>query len=177
MRQFLLSMACFAFVFAALGAGQVGTDAFAKDIILVFCGGWCASQLIRGFEYFKKHVICVLQAYFIGILCCALLLLFIVGWMVFLPEEYEHLGHALVLAATFTTNFGLVFFPVDAGMRFDGLFDHLWIPALIAQCAVILSVLFWLFSQNQKHLLTALIPKGLASDSLGISEVPSSPAL
>lgn len=170
MRQFLLSMACFAFVFAALGAGQVGTDAFAKDIILVFCGGWCASQLIRGFEYFKKHVICVLQAYFIGILCCALLL-FIVGWMVFLPEEYEHLGHALVLAATFTTNFGLVFFPIGAGMRFDGLFDHLWIPALIAQCAVILSVLFWLFSQKQKHLLTALI--SLAGVSLVLSLIDS----
>ncbi|MCR9158036.1 MAG: hypothetical protein NXH80_12370 [Rhodobacteraceae bacterium] len=166
MRQFLLSMACFAFVLAALGAGQVGADAFAKDIILVFCGGWCANQLIRGPEIFKSQVICVLQAYFIGVLCCALLL-FVVGWMIFLPEEYKHLGHALVLAATFTTNFGLVFFPVDSGLRFDGLFDHLWIPALIAQCGIILTCLYLLFARNIMRLLAALV--GLASLSLLVS--------
>ena len=166
MRQFLLSMACFAFVLAALGAGQVGADAFAKDIILVFCGGWCANQLIRGPEIFKSQVICVLQAYFIGVLCCALLL-FVVGWMIFLPEEYKHLGHALVLAATFTTNFGLVFFPVDSGLRFDGLFDHLWIPALIAQCGIILTCLHLLFARNIMRLLAALV--GLASLSLLVS--------
>ncbi len=166
MRQFLLSMACFAFVLAALGAGQVGADAFAKDIILVFCGGWCANQLIRGPDIFKSQVICVLQAYFIGVLCCGLLL-FVVGWMIFLPEEYKHLGHALVLAATFTTNFGLVFFPVDSGLRFDGLFDHLWIPALIAQCGIILTCLYLLFARNIMRLLAALV--GLASLSLLVS--------
>lgn len=155
-------MACLAFVLAALGAGQVGADAFAKDIILVFCGGWCANQLIRGPGIFRSQVISVLQAYFIGVLCCAVLL-FVVGWMIFLPEEYMHLGHALMLAATFTTNVGLVFFPVDTGMRFDGLFDHLWIPALIAQCSVILALLYWAFAARPLRLLTVLGLLALAS--------------
>ena len=166
LRQFLLAMACFAFVLAALGAGQFGADAFAKDIILVFSGGWCANQLIRGSDVFKKQVICVLQAYFIGVLCCAFVL-FIVGWLIFLPEEYEHLGHALLMAATFTTNFGLAFFPVESGMRFDNLFDHLWIPALIAQCGVILSLLYWRLSSNPIRILTIL--SGLAGISLILS--------
>lgn len=159
-------MAGFAFVLAALGAGQFGADAFAKDIILVFCGGWCANQLIRGADIFKRQIICVLQAYFIGVLCCALVL-FIIGWMIFLPEEYEHLGHALLLAATFTTNFGQAFFPVDTGLRFDGLFDHLWIPALMAQCGVILSLLYWRFSNKPIRLLTILC--SLAGTSLILS--------
>ncbi len=166
LRQFLLAMGCFAFVIAALGTGSVGADAFAKDIILVFCGAWCANQLIRGPEIFKSQVICVLQAYFIGVLCCAILLFFI-GWMIFLPAEYKNLGHALLLAATFSTNLGLAFFPVDTGMRFDGLFDHLWLPALIGQCCVILSILYWQFSKNTTRLLFVLIV--LAGMSLFLS--------
>ena len=170
-RQFLLALACLAFVLAALGAGQVGADAFAKDIILVFCGAWCANQLIRGTDIFKSQIICVLQAYFIGVLCCAVLL-FGVGWMVFLPQEYENLGHALLLAATFTTNIGQVFFPVETGMRFDGLFDHLWLPALIAQCGVILSVLFWLFSANSLRLLFVLGSISIVSLILTLIDAP-----
>lgn len=165
-RQFLLAVTGIAFVLAALGAGQVGADAFAKDIILVFCGGWCANQLIRGSEIFKSQVICVLQAYLIGVMCCALLL-FAVGWFVFLPWEYKNLGHGLLLAATFTTNIGQVFFPIDTGMRFDGLFDHLWLPALIAQCGLILTVLYRLLAQNTIRLLLAL--GGLAAVSLVLS--------
>lgn len=165
-RQFLLALACFAFVLAALGAGQYGADAFAKDIILVFSGAWCANQLIRGPEIFKSQVICVFQAYLVGVLCCAVLL-FAVGWLVFLPEEYENLGQALLFAATFTTNFGHVFFPADTGLRFDGLFDHLWIPALIAQCGLILTGLFWLLSHNNARLIAALA--GLAGISLLLS--------
>lgn len=170
MRQFLLAMACFAFVLAALGAGQVGTDAFAKDIILVFCGGWCANQLIRGPDIFKSQVICVLQAFFVGVLCCAVVL-FIVGWMIFLPEEYEHLGQALLMAATFSTNFGLVFFPFDTGMRFDGLFDHLWIPALIAQCGLILTLIHRFLSHKPIQLMVAV--SGLAGVSLVLSLIES----
>lgn len=169
-RQFLLAMACLAFVLAALGAGQVGADAFAKDIILVFCGGWCANQLIRGPGIFRSQVISVLQAYFIGVLCCAVVLFF-VGWMIFLPEEYMHLGHALMLAATFTTNVGLVFFPLETGMRFDGLFDHLWIPALIAQCSVILALLYWAFAARPVRLLMVL--GLLAGTSLILSLIDS----
>lgn len=169
MRQFLLAMAGFAFILAALGTGSVGTDAFAKDIILVFCGAWCANQLIRGPEIFKSQVICVLQAYFIGILCCSILL-FIVGWMVFLPEEYTNLGHSLLLAATFSTNLGLALFPIDLGLRFDGLFDHLWIPALIGQCCAILGFLYWNFYHNQFRLLTALCLLAGASLLLSLSD-------
>lgn len=166
MRQFLLALACFAFVLAALGAGQVGADAFAKDMILVFCGAWCANQLIRGPEIYRAQVICVLQAYFIGVLCCALLM-FAVGWMIFLPEEYKILGNALLQAATFTTNFGLVFFPVDSSQRFVGLFDHLWIPALIGQCCLILSLLYWRLSKNVVRLL--LVLTAMAGTSLVLS--------
>lgn len=171
MRQFLMAMACVAFILAALGTGSVGTDAFAKDIILVFCGAWCANQLIRGPEIFRSQVICVLQAYFIGILCCSGLL-FIVGWMVFLPEEFSNLGHSLLLAATFSTNLGLALFPVDSGLRFDGLFDHLWIPALIGQCCAILGLLYWNFVNNQFRLLTALCLLAGASLLLSLSENP-----
>lgn len=171
LRQFLLAMAGFAFVLAALGAGQFGADAFAKDIILVFSGGWCANQLIRGSDIFKKQVICVLQAYFIGVLCCALVL-FVVGWMIFLPEEYEHLGHALLMAATFTTNFGQAFFPIETGMRFDGLFDHLWLPALIAQCGVILSLLYRWFSNDSRRLLTILCILAGISLMLSLIDTP-----
>ncbi len=169
MRQFLLAMACLAFVFAALGTGNVGADAFAADIVLVFCGAWCANQLIRGPEIFKTQVICVLQAYFIGVLCCSLVL-FVIGWMIFLPEEYRHLGHALLLAATFSTNLGLALFPVDAAMRLEGLFDHLWIIALIAQCSAILGLLHWYFAKNTLRLLTALGLLALVSLILSMSE-------
>lgn len=169
MRQFLLAMACLAFVFAALGTGNVGADAFAADIVLVFCGAWCANQLIRGPEIFKTQVICVLQAYFIGVLCCSLVL-FVIGWMIFLPEEYRHLGHALLLAATFSTNLGLALFPVDAAMRLEGLFDHLWIIALIAQCSAILGLLHWYFAKNTLRLLTALGLLALVSLILSMSD-------
>ncbi len=173
LRQFLLALGCLAFVFAAVGTGTNGADAFAKDIILVFCGGWCANQLIRGPEVFKSQVICVLQAYLIGILCCSVLL-FVVGWMIFLPGEYTNLGHSLLLAATFSTNLGLVFFPVDTGMRFDGLFDHLWLPALIGQCCVILSLLYWLFAKNSTRMVAAMIL--LAGASLMFSVMDRGPA-
>ena len=170
-RQFLLALACMAFVLAALGAGQFGTDAFAKDIILVFSGAWCANQLIRGPEIFKSQVICVLQAYLIGVLCCGLLL-FVAGWMIFLPAEYENLGLELLLAATFTTNFGYVFFPGDTGLRFDGLLDHLWIPALIAQCGLILSGLYWLLSRNATRLIAALCTLAVLSLLVSMINAP-----
>jgi hypothetical protein len=166
MRQFLFALSCLAFVLAALGTGNLGTNAFAADIVLVFCGAWCANQLIRGKGVFQQQVICVLQAYFVGILCCSTLL-FAVGWLVFLPSEFVNLGHSLLLAATFTTNLGLVFFPVDSGLRLDGLLDHLWLPALIAQCCAILAFLHWQFHRNPARLLLALCV--LATGSLFLS--------
>jgi len=167
MRQFLFAVACLAFALAALGTGNLGTNAFAADIVLVFCGSWCANQLIRGQDIFRQQVICVLQAYFIGILCCAALL-FVVGWLVFLPSEFAGLGHALLLAATFSTNLGLLFFPVDSGLRMDGLFDHLWLPALIGQCSAILAVLYWRLNRNPAQLLTVLGAIAVASLMLSL---------
>ncbi|PRY81586.1 SGNH hydrolase domain-containing protein [Marivita geojedonensis] len=169
MRQFLLAISCLAFVMAALGTKNIAANAFAADIVLVFGGAWCANQLIRGFAVFRQQVICVLQAYFIGVLCCSALLFFI-GWMLFLPSEYRNLGHSLLLAATFTTNIGMVFFPVDNGMRFDGLFNHLWIPALIAQCAAILTLLYWKLHKNPTRLLAALAAITVVSLLLSISK-------
>lgn len=155
MRQFLFAMACLAFLLSALGFGSISANAFAADIVLVFCGAWCANQLIRGPQIFKAQAICVLQAYFIGVLCLSILL-FGAGWFLFLPVEYQNLGHSLLLAATFSTNIGLVFFPVDSGLRFDGLFHHLWLPALIAQCCAILWFVYWHLYRNQIRLLVVL---------------------
>lgn len=170
MRQFLLAMAALAFIFAALGTGSVGADAFAKDIILVFCGGWCANKLVGGTDVFKSQLVSVLQAYFTGLLCCSVLM-FAVGWMVFLPQEYQNLGHSLLLAATLSTNLGLALFPVGSGLRFDGLFDHLWLPALIAQCCAVLVLLQAVLGKNPQRLLTVL--GAIAALSLALAMSPS----
>lgn len=172
MRQFLFAVACLAFALAALGTGNLGTNAFAADIVLVFCGAWCANQLIRGPDIFRQQIVCVLQAYFIGILCCAALL-FVVGWLVFLPSEFANLGHALLLAATFTTNLGQAFFPVDSGLRMDGLFDHLWLPALIGQCSAILALLYWRLNRNPTRLLVVLGAIAVISMLLSVLQNPA----
>ena len=145
--------------------------AFAADIVLVLCGGWCANQLIRGLDVLKEQVICVLQAYFTGLLCCSIVL-FIIGWMVFLPSEFLHLGHSLLFAATFTTNLQLALLPSDMPLRFDGLLNHLWVPALIAQCCAILAALYWLLHRNVILLLTVLSAIFVASLSVSTADSP-----
>lgn len=172
MRQFLFAMSCLAFLLAALGIGSMGANAFAADIVLVFCGAWCANQLVRGPEIFKAQVICVLQAYFVGVLCCSVVL-FVVGWMIFLPAEYQNLGHSLLLAATFSTNIGLALFPVDSGLRFDGQFHHLWLPALIAQCCAILAICYWLFFRNPMRLLLLLSVLAVLTLLLSLLKTPA----
>ncbi|MFP7569494.1 SGNH hydrolase domain-containing protein [Marivita sp. S2033] len=167
-RQFLMALAGLAFVLSTLGTSDTGPRAFAADIVLVLCGAWCANQLIRGPSVFKEQAICVLQAYFIGLFCCSIAL-FIVGWMVFLPSEYVHLGHSLMFAATFTTNFELAFLPTSNALRFDGVFDHLWVPALIAQSCAILIALYWVLHRNTRALLLVLSLTALAS--LAISAI------
>ncbi|WP_411232601.1 SGNH hydrolase domain-containing protein [Marivita sp. S0852] len=170
-RQFLVALAGVAFVLSTLGTRDGGPMAFAADIVLVLCGGWCANQLIRGIPIFKEQAICVLQAYFVGLLCCSTVL-FLVGWLVFLPSEYLHLGRSLLFAATFTTNFELALLPQDALLRFDGLLDHLWVPALIAQCCGLLVVLCWLFRKNTQRLLLTLGVLAVASLIASTSESP-----
>ncbi|MCK0151537.1 hypothetical protein MWU54_15955 [Marivita sp. S6314] len=169
-RQFLLALAGLAFVLSTLGTRDGGPMAFAADIVLVLCGGWCANQLIRGFDVFKEQVICVLQAYFVGLLCCSVVL-FVAGWLVFLPSEYLHLGQSLMFAATFSTNFELALLPHAVQLRFDGLLDHLWVPALIAQCCAILAAVFWMCRKNTFRLL--LILGLLATGSLSVSSSDS----
>jgi len=154
-RQFLIALSALAFVLSTLGLRDGGAMAFAADIVLVLCGGWCANQLIRGLDVLKEQVICVLQAYFTGLLCCSVVL-FAIGWMVFLPSEFLNLGNSLLFAATFTTNFQLALLPSVDALRFDGLLDHLWVPALIAQCSAILALLYWLMYRNVLLMLTVL---------------------
>jgi hypothetical protein len=165
-RQFLGALLVLAFVLSTFGVRDGGTMAFSVDIVLVLCGAWCANQLIRGPLIFQAQVGCVLRAYLVGLLCCSVLI-FIVGWLVFLPSEFLNLGIGLLLAGTFTTNIGIALFPVESALRFDGVLDHLWVPALIAQCVLIVAVLYWTMRQNTTRLLLVL---GLiAVASLGVS--------
>lgn len=170
-RQFLVALSALAFLMAAMGLPDGGPQAFAADIVLVLCGGWCANQLIRGSDVFKEQVICVIQAYFTGLLCCSILL-FLIGWMVFLPSEFLHLGNSLLFAATFSTNFQLAFFPAAEIMRFDGLLDHLWVPALIAQCCAILFALCMFLQRNLILLLTVMSVLAIFSLSVSTSQNP-----
>lgn len=170
-RQFLVALSALAFVLSTLGLRDGGAATLAADIVLVLCGGWCANQLVRGLDVLKAQVICVLQAYFTGLLCCSIAL-FAIGWMVFLPSEFLNLGNALLSAATFTTNFRLVFFPPVEALRFDGLLDHLWVPALIAQCCAILAVLFWFLYHRVRLLLAVLGIIFVASLSVSTADSP-----
>lgn len=170
-RQFLGALLALAFVMATLGVNNGGTMAFATDIVLALCGAWCANQLIRGKAVFKEQVICVLQVYFIGLACCSVFL-FAMGWLVFLPSEYLHLGNALLYAATFTTNIGLALFPVENGLRFDGVLNHLWVPALIAQCVLIVSGAYWAMRRNTVLVLFALSLIAFASLAASSSTSP-----
>lgn len=170
-RQFLGALLAIAFVIATLGIRSGGTLAFASDIVLALCGAWTANQLVRGKAVFREQVICVLQAYFIGLACCAVFL-FVFGWMVFLPSEYRHLGISLLHAATFSTNIGVALFPVESALRFDGVLDHLWVPALIAQCVVILMALFSLMRRNPPWLLLVLSLIAVASLAVSLSPDP-----
>lgn len=140
-RQFLVALSAFAFVVSAMGVREAGPLVFASDIVLVLCGGWCANQLIRGFDTLKEQVICVMQAYFVGLLCCSIIL-FLLGWLAFLPGEIQLLGQSLLHAATFTTNLQIAYLPTSEHFRFACVLDHLWLPALIAQCCAILAGLF-----------------------------------
>lgn len=171
-RQFLGALLAIAFVVATLNVRDGGTMAFASDVVLALCGAWCANQLVRGREIFKEQVICVLQVYFIGLACCAIFL-FGFGWLVFLPSEYFHLGSSLLQAATFTTNIGLALFPIENTLRFDGALDHLWVPALIAQCVAIVSSLYWLLRHNMQRLLAVLGLVAFASLSVSSSTSPA----
>ncbi|WP_072777831.1 SGNH hydrolase domain-containing protein [Marivita hallyeonensis] len=170
-RQFLVALYSMAFILATLGLRDSGPMAFAADTVLVLCGGWCANQLIRGHDIMKTQMICVLQAYFTGLLCCSVVL-FAVGWMVFLPSEFLHLGHSLLFAATFATNLDVALLPSNTSLRFDGLLDHLWVPALVAQCCGILIVLYTLMHQNLVRLLLALAMIGFASLLASMIESP-----
>lgn len=170
-RQFLVALSALAFVLSTLGLRDGGPMAFAADIVLVLCGGWCANQLIRGLDVLKEQIICILQAYFTGLLCCSVVL-FVIGWMVFLPSEFVHLGHSLLFAATFTTNLQLALLPSDVPLRFDGLLDHLWVPALIAQCCAILTALYWLMHRNVILLLTVLVAMFVGSLSVSTAGSP-----
>jgi hypothetical protein len=170
-RQFLVALSALAFLLSTLGLRDGGAMAFAADIVLVLCGGWCANQLIRGLDILKEQVICVLQAYFTGLLCCSVVL-FAIGWMVFLPSEFLNLGNSLLFAATFTTNFQLALLPPVDALRFDGLLDHLWVPALIAQCCAILAALYWLLYRNVLLMLAVLGMIFVTSLSVSTADSP-----
>lgn len=171
-RQFLGAILALAFVMATLGVTDGDRLAFASDIVLCLCGAWTANQMIRGRAVFKEQVICVLQVYFIGLACCSVLLLGI-GALVFLPSEYLRLGNGLLHAATFTTNLELALHPRGPNLRFDGVLDHLWVPALIAQCIAITALVYLTLRRNTARMLCALTVIALASLAASASPDPA----
>ena len=170
-RQFLLALTALAFVLSTLGTRVGGPTAFAADIVLVMCGAWTANQLIRGWDIFRIQVGVVLQAYFVGLLASALVL-FAVGWLLFLPSEFENLGRSMLAAGTFTLNLELALLPRADELRFDGILDHLWVISLIGQCCAILAAVYWLLRKNILQLLTVLGILAILSLSVSTSNDP-----